>query len=208
MKSTDKRKIIERIKKEQGILQVKLVSEFMYLESNKVYSFIKESKEIEQRESKEGIRLYIKKKGCFGCLTPILFLILIGSCVGSFTDEEDDSSKTKQQDTVEQSKKRDHNDTDDKESKENATNSEDKKETKVNKETVTSNPPKKEQNKKPVKEEKKKESCTPNIKGNISSSGEKIYHVPSGAFYDRTEAEKMFCSEAEARAAGFRKSQR
>lgn len=47
-----------------------------------------------------------------------------------------------------------------------------------------------------------------NIKGNISSSGDKIYHVPGGQFYERTKAEEMFCSESDAEKAGFRKSQR
>jgi len=49
------------------------------------------------------------------------------------------------------------------------------------------------------------------IKGNISSKGEKIYHVPGGQFYDRTvidtsKGEKWFCSEVEAQAAGWRRS--
>jgi endonuclease YncB( thermonuclease family) len=51
------------------------------------------------------------------------------------------------------------------------------------------------------------------IKGNISQSGERIYHVPGGAFYDRTiisvaKGERWFCSEAEAQAAGWRRSRR
>ncbi len=55
------------------------------------------------------------------------------------------------------------------------------------------------------------ESCE--IKGNISSSGEKIYHVPGGRFYDQTKVdvlngERWFCSEEEAVNAGWRKSQR
>ena len=46
------------------------------------------------------------------------------------------------------------------------------------------------------------------IKGNISSSG-KIYHTPSSPWYDRTKintakGERWFCSEAEAKAAGWR----
>lgn len=45
------------------------------------------------------------------------------------------------------------------------------------------------------------------IKGNISSSG-KIYHVPEGSFYARTNPEQCFATEAEAQAAGFRKSSR
>jgi endonuclease YncB( thermonuclease family) len=49
------------------------------------------------------------------------------------------------------------------------------------------------------------------IKGNISASGERIYHVPGGAFYDATEintakGERWFCTEAEAQAAGWRRS--
>ena len=50
-------------------------------------------------------------------------------------------------------------------------------------------------------------SC--NIKGNISASGERIYHLPSNRYYDATgidesRGERWFCSEAEARAAGWR----
>ncbi|MET3576172.1 thermonuclease family protein [Bhargavaea ullalensis] len=44
-----------------------------------------------------------------------------------------------------------------------------------------------------------------NIKGNASSH---IYHKPGGQYYDRTNAEVMFCSEAEAQAAGYRASKR
>lgn len=51
------------------------------------------------------------------------------------------------------------------------------------------------------------------IKGNISKTGERIYHVPGGVFYDRTvisvaKGERWFCSEAEASAAGWRRSRR
>lgn len=49
------------------------------------------------------------------------------------------------------------------------------------------------------------------IKGNIGSNGDKIYHVPGGRFYENTridlkDGEKFFCTEAEAIAAGWRKS--
>jgi len=49
------------------------------------------------------------------------------------------------------------------------------------------------------------------IKGNVSASGEKIFHVPGCKSYEKTvineEAdERWFCSEAEARAAGWRKA--
>ena len=51
------------------------------------------------------------------------------------------------------------------------------------------------------------------IKGNISAKGVRIYHIPGGQYYDRTvitpsKGEKWFCSEAEARAAGWRRSKR
>ncbi len=51
------------------------------------------------------------------------------------------------------------------------------------------------------------------VKGNISRSGERIFHVPGGQYYDRTKisaskGERWFCSEAEASAAGWRKSKR
>ena len=53
----------------------------------------------------------------------------------------------------------------------------------------------------------------PIIKGNISSSGERIYHVPGGQFYSKTNVntgagERWFCTESEARAAGWRKSEK
>lgn len=44
------------------------------------------------------------------------------------------------------------------------------------------------------------------IKGNQSRRGERIYHLPGMPYYDPTVAEQLFCSEAEARAAGFRRS--
>ncbi len=51
------------------------------------------------------------------------------------------------------------------------------------------------------------------IKGNIGAGGERIYHVPGGYYYaqtriDENEGERWFCSEAEARAAGWRPSLR
>ncbi len=44
------------------------------------------------------------------------------------------------------------------------------------------------------------------IKGNQSRRGEWIYHLPGMPYYDQTRAEAMFCSEAEARAAGYRRA--
>lgn len=51
-----------------------------------------------------------------------------------------------------------------------------------------------------------------NIKGNISvNTGERIYHVPGQRYYTETRidtqhGERWFCTEAEARAAGWRRS--
>lgn len=53
------------------------------------------------------------------------------------------------------------------------------------------------------------DSCL--IKGNISSSGEKIYHLSGCPYYEKTKidaarGEKWFCAESEALAAGWRKA--
>ena len=53
-----------------------------------------------------------------------------------------------------------------------------------------------------------------NIKGNVSINfGERIYHVPGQEYYTQTKidpqyGERWFCSEAEARAAGWRRAKR
>jgi endonuclease YncB( thermonuclease family) len=44
------------------------------------------------------------------------------------------------------------------------------------------------------------------IKGNHSRRGEWIYHLPGMPYYDQTRPEAMFCTEAEAQAAGYRRS--
>ncbi len=51
------------------------------------------------------------------------------------------------------------------------------------------------------------------IKGNISASGTRIYHLPGQEWYVETRislarGERWFCSEAEAQAAGWRRAQR
>lgn len=51
------------------------------------------------------------------------------------------------------------------------------------------------------------------IKGNVNSKGEKIYHVPGGRYYDKTDitpskGDRWFCTEQEAVNAGFRASKR
>jgi endonuclease YncB( thermonuclease family) len=52
-------------------------------------------------------------------------------------------------------------------------------------------------------------SCA--IKGNISSKGDRIYHVPGQRYYDKTKiepgkGERWFCTATEARTAGWRAS--
>lgn len=51
------------------------------------------------------------------------------------------------------------------------------------------------------------------IKGNIGGKGGRIYHLPGQADYEATrinekKGERWFCTEAEARAAGFRRAER
>ncbi|MGR3495510.1 thermonuclease family protein [Citreimonas sp.] len=53
------------------------------------------------------------------------------------------------------------------------------------------------------------EGCA--IKGNIASDGERIFHAPGQRWYDRTRVsvqrgERWFCSESEARQAGWRRA--
>jgi hypothetical protein len=43
------------------------------------------------------------------------------------------------------------------------------------------------------------------IKGNRGSHGW-IYHLPGMRYYEQTRAEQIFCSEAEAQAAGYRRA--
>ena len=52
-----------------------------------------------------------------------------------------------------------------------------------------------------------------NIKGNVSLSGERIYHLPGQEYYPVTRinwlrGERWFCSEAAARSAGWRRALR
>lgn len=44
------------------------------------------------------------------------------------------------------------------------------------------------------------------IKGNQSRRGDRIYHLPGMPYYAETVAEEIFCTEAQARAAGYRRS--
>jgi endonuclease YncB( thermonuclease family) len=51
------------------------------------------------------------------------------------------------------------------------------------------------------------------IKGSVGADGERTYHLPGGAFYPQATVDpalggRWFCSEAEAQAAGWRRSER
>jgi len=45
-----------------------------------------------------------------------------------------------------------------------------------------------------------------NIKGNRNRKGQWIYHLPGMPYYDQTRPEEIFCTEAEAQAAGYRRA--
>jgi hypothetical protein len=47
-------------------------------------------------------------------------------------------------------------------------------------------------------------SCS--IKGNRNRKGQWIYHLPGMPYYAQTRAEEMFCTEAQAQAAGYRRA--
>lgn len=51
-------------------------------------------------------------------------------------------------------------------------------------------------------------NCDGYIKGNHSSSGDWIYYVPAGQYYDVTKAEECFRTEDAAEVAGYRQSGR
>lgn len=44
------------------------------------------------------------------------------------------------------------------------------------------------------------------IKGNRNRRGQWIYHLPGMPYYEKTRAEEMFCTEAQAQAAGYRRA--
>ena len=44
------------------------------------------------------------------------------------------------------------------------------------------------------------------IKGNRSRRGEWIYHLPGQEYYDQTRPEELFCTEGDARRAGYRRA--
>ena len=62
-----------------------------------------------------------------------------------------------------------------------------------------------------VKRSAQKSSGGCRIKGNISESGKRVYHIPGGRFYEKVrvdtwKGERWFCNASEARRAGWRRS--
>lgn len=55
-------------------------------------------------------------------------------------------------------------------------------------------------------EQQRQQQAVRLIKGNVNREGEKIYHLPGQAGYDRVQAEETFATEEQAQAAGFRRS--
>jgi flagellar biosynthesis GTPase FlhF len=88
MKASDKKQIIKYIEKNEGVLKVRVLDEFSYLGVSLVESYIHNSKEIIKKEHKDGTKLYIKKRGCLGCLAFLAIFFVIGSCVATGNDEE------------------------------------------------------------------------------------------------------------------------
>lgn len=58
----------------------------------------------------------------------------------------------------------------------------------------------------PTREHVDQDSSGCLIRGNRSRRGDWIYHLPGRPYYNATHAEEMFCTESEARAAGYRRS--
>ncbi|PGD14356.1 hypothetical protein COM32_28440 [Bacillus pseudomycoides] len=153
--------------------------------------------------------------GCLGCLgIIILLIILLASCFNGDKDttkKEDtkvkETATTKQEDERKQEELKKQQEEEQKKQQELKKQQEEEQkkqqeqQAQVKQEAATPAP---QSNQKQSTEQGG--SC--NIKGNKNSKGEKIYHMPGQQFYDKTNAEEMFCSEAEAKAAGYRASKR
>ncbi len=58
----------------------------------------------------------------------------------------------------------------------------------------------------PARRKNRPSSSACDIKGNRSRRGDWIYHLPGMQYYEQTRPEEIFCSEADAIAAGYRRS--
>lgn len=67
-----------------------------------------------------------------------------------------------------------------------------------------SEPPVRVVPRRPAQSQAQFEGCV--IKGNRNRRGQWIYHLPGMPYYNVTRAEEMFCTEAEAQAAGYRRA--
>lgn len=129
-----------------------------------------------------------KKGGCCGCGCLIfIILIFLGACGAIFgeDDSDDKDNNTKS-----------HQSTKDLDSDDHKNNTEEKNDAKAKAEADA---------KAKAEADTKAKTCL-NIRGNISSSGEKIYHLPNQRFYSKTDPEQVFCTEGAAVSAGYRKS--
>lgn len=165
-----------------------------------------------------------KKPSCLGCgcLILIIFFVLglIGSCASG--TKEDTSSKTTTsavEETISESSSSTTESTTDKNNTSTSTNTDqtntEQQTSTVETTTPVVTPSTTENNNTTTTHTSRKVNHYygdgPNgetIKGNINSKGEKIYHVPGGAYYDRTDPEAWFFTEEDARAAGYRPSKR
>ncbi|MGE7590996.1 hypothetical protein [Peribacillus sp. NPDC101480] len=178
----------------------------------------------EEKEDKKKVAIPIegeekkKKKwywGCGGCgCLGFILIVLIGGCVALFggTDEDDSDKKVdnKVVNVKEEEKDKAKKEQEEKEKAEQAKKEQeekDKAEQAKKEQEEQEKAQQAEQDKKEADQAKTEKACL-NIKGNTSSSGEKIYHVPGGQFYDKTNPEQTFCTEGEAKSAGYRESKR
>lgn len=144
--------------------------------------------------------------GCLGCLgIIILLIILLASCFNGdkgTTKKEDAKAKetvtTKQEDERKQEELKKQQE---EQQKQEELKKQQEQQSQTNKKDTASTSHSKTN-------QSSEQSGTCNIKGNKNSKGEKIYHMPGQQFYDKTNAEEMFCSEAEAKAAGYRASKK
>ncbi|MGE7648770.1 hypothetical protein ACQKM1_13425 [Peribacillus frigoritolerans] len=170
----------------------------------------------EEKEEKKKKKWYWYW-GCGGCgCLGFILIVLIGGCVALFGTDEDDSDKKVDNKVInvkEEEKDKAKKVQEEKEKAELAKKEQEEKEKaeqakKEQEEQEKAQQAKQAEQDKQEAEQAKTEKACLNIKGNTSSSGEKIYHVPGGQFYDKTNPEQTFCTEGEAKSAGYRESKR
>ncbi|HZG85372.1 MAG TPA: hypothetical protein VE009_10710 [Paenibacillus sp.] len=210
MNKSNSDRVIKQIKKNQGILKETLIAQFSDLDERELREFISTSKKIIEKDSEEGVRLYTKKRGCLGCLTIFVGVTLLFGGIAAISGDPEQGEEAPAEQVAETEQPQPAQEQPAQEQPEQE-QPEQEPEQPVQEEPVQEDDADRA---KPAPapapaEEKPDNGCaSPTIKGNINDKGEKIYHVPGGAFYDRTDAEEMFCTKAEAEAAGYRRSKR